>query len=650
MANGQLGNVREYLGSISASPDAERIPDGQLLDRYLRQRDEGAFAALVQRYGRLVLGVCQRLLHDGHEAEDAFQATFLVLVRKAGALGKRQPLSSWLYEVAYRTALKARGNAVRRRAHERQAAAMGPAHTDSETHWLELRGVLDEELSRLPNKYRAPLVLCYLQGKSNQEAARELGWPSGSMSRRITRGRQILRDRLVRRGILFSPALLFTLLPKKALAAVVPGPLVTATLQAAALFGNSTLITAGGTSTKVIALAEEVAKGLCKPRLRTGVTVLIVLATFGGAGAAAVAMAPASSFDEVWSKLGLGSGCHHDLNPASEEKWVMRWQVRSTFTASQGPVLGVAFTRDGSRLAAGTANHEVKLWNLTARADAGSDRIHAALGDPMNRVTTNRAAPPIPVIFTGHHGTVNSVAFSPDGRTLASASQDRTIKLWAVDTRQLKATLQGHGDAVLAVAFSPDGKTLASAGADQTVRLWDVFRGQELKRLVGHEGQVEAVAFAPKGATVASGGQDGTVRLWGTSTGLQKAICQEQSESIGTLAFSPDGHTLVTGSRDGSVKLWDLDQAKTRTTFPGHSGPVRSVAFAPDGTALFSAGQDRTMKHWLVYFNKQGAAFDENSAEVNAVACAGNPVRLASGNSDGQVQLWELAWKLVAKK
>jgi WD40 repeat protein len=447
---------------------------------------------------------------------------------------------------------------------------------------------------------------------------------------------------------LFSPALLFTLLPKKALAAVVPGPLVAATLQAAALFGKSTLITAGGTSAKVIALAEEVAKGLRKPRLKTGVTVLIVLATFGVAGAGAVAMAPASSFDEVWSKLGLGSGCHHDLNPASEEKWVMRWQVRSTFTASRSPVLSVALSRDGSRLAAGTADHDIKLWNLGAMPTPPGGRpssMKGGVGMPPAPATST-----IPIIFTGHQGAVNSVAFSPDGRTLASASQDRTIKLWAVDTRQLKATLQGHGDAVLAVAFSPDGKTLASAGADQTVRIWDVFRGQELKRLNGHEGQVDAVAFAPQGATVASGGQDGTVRLWGASTGLQKGVCQEQSESIGTLAFSPDGHTLVTGSRDGTVKLWDIDQARTRTTFPAHSGPVRSVAFAPDGTAVFSAGQDRTMKHWLVYFNKQGAAFDENSAEVNAVACAGNPLRLASGNSDGQVQLWELAWKLVAKK
>src|SRR5260370_1155117 len=163
MANGQISNVRDYLGSICSSPDVDPLPDAQLLDRYLRQRDEGAFAALVQRYGRLVLGVCQRLLQDGHEAEDAFQTTFLVLLRKADALDKRQPLSSWLYEVAYRTALKARGNAARRRAHERQAMAMAPAPVDEEAAWQEVHPVLDEELNRLPYKYRAPLVLCYLQ-------------------------------------------------------------------------------------------------------------------------------------------------------------------------------------------------------------------------------------------------------------------------------------------------------------------------------------------------------------------------------------------------------------------------------------------------------------------------------------------------------
>src|SRR5262249_44467001 len=137
-----------------------------------------------------------------HDADDAFQATFLVLIRKAGALNMRGSLAGWLYGVAFRTALKARGEAARRRLHERQAAE--PPRTDaaeSASAGPELRQVLDQELKRLPEKYRAPLVLCYLEGKTNEEAAHVLGWPAGSMSRRLAKGRELLRRRLVRRGV-----------------------------------------------------------------------------------------------------------------------------------------------------------------------------------------------------------------------------------------------------------------------------------------------------------------------------------------------------------------------------------------------------------------------------------------------------------------
>jgi RNA polymerase sigma factor (sigma-70 family) len=625
MMKGQLSNVRDYLGTIDGAPE---LPDGQLLDRYLQQRDERAFAALVQRYGRLVLGVCERVLQDTHEAEDAFQATFLVLVRKAGSLDRRGPLGNWLYAVAYRTAMKAKVNAARRQAHERQAGDMVPAQANAEAQWRELRVVIDEELNRLPNKYRAPLLLCYIQGKTNQQAARELGWPSGSMSRRISRGRQILRDRLTRRGILLSPAILFTLLPKKALAVVVPGALVSATIQAAMLFGKSTLITAGGTSAKVIGLAEEVAKMFGKPRLRTGVLVVAVVALFGGVAGGAVVFAPGSSFDQLRAKLGLSGICPPSNSP-SGEKWALRWQLRATFTASRGPVLGVAFSPDGTKLAAGTGDNEIKLWNLAGGLNMGR--------------SSN------PSTLAGHQGAVHSVAFSAHGKTLASGSQDRTIKLWAVDTRQLRATLQGHRDEVLAVAFSTDGKTLASAGSDQSIRLWDLSRRQELRQLSGHDGPVEAVAFSPDGTILASGGRDGTVCFWDPQTGTRKERLQAHDEGVSTLAFSPDGLTLVTGSRDGRVKVWDWAQSRNRATFTGHTGPVRSVAFGRDGAAVFSASQDRTMKQWLVNFQREGAAFEENSAEINSVACAANPVRIANGSSDGKVQLWELEWRLVEK-
>jgi RNA polymerase sigma factor (sigma-70 family) len=168
-----------------------------LLELFTRHKDTEAFTVLVERHGPMVLGVCQRVLHHEQEAEDAFQATFLELVRKAGSLRHPELLGNWLYGVALRIALKARLQTLRRRYHERQIDALPAVDPFAEVHGQELRALIEEELQYLPAKYRAPLVLCYLEGLTNEEAARRLGWPTGSISYRLARGRQLLRDRLL---------------------------------------------------------------------------------------------------------------------------------------------------------------------------------------------------------------------------------------------------------------------------------------------------------------------------------------------------------------------------------------------------------------------------------------------------------------------
>ena len=246
MGTGKSNNAKE-LPTLGWREE-EKASDGELLERFVAQRDEAAFANLVHRYGSLVLGVCQRVLGDTHQAEDAFQATFLVLVRRADSLDRRGPLGNWLYAVAFRTATKARMTAARRRARERQAMdSTSEAYTADEQVWDELRPILDEELSQLPRKYRAPLVLCYLEGKTQQQAAQELGWPSGSMSRRMNRARQLLRDRSKKRGVATSVGIgvLFWLLPQKATASVVSSTLVTTTVKAALALGTAEGIVSG---------------------------------------------------------------------------------------------------------------------------------------------------------------------------------------------------------------------------------------------------------------------------------------------------------------------------------------------------------------------------------------------------------------------
>jgi RNA polymerase sigma factor (sigma-70 family) len=193
--NPQLTNGCRRPGIV-----AGELSDAQLLRRFTDRQDAAAFAVLVRRHTPMVLGVCRRRLGDAHGAEDACQAVFLVLVRRAHAIARPELLAGWLYGVAWRIAGGARAKASRRAALERQTSPATAPDPLPEVARREVASLLTDEVSRLPEKYRAPLVLCYLEGKTNVEAAQELGWPAGSMSRRLARGRELLRQRLTRRG------------------------------------------------------------------------------------------------------------------------------------------------------------------------------------------------------------------------------------------------------------------------------------------------------------------------------------------------------------------------------------------------------------------------------------------------------------------
>src|SRR5438874_5672646 len=202
MTDSRWGGVLHHLRRTALMHDGAGLSDGQLLECFLARPDEAAFEALVRRHGPMVLGVCRRVLRNAHDAEDAFQATFLVLVRKAASLRRREAVGNWLYGVAYRTALQARATAARRRLKEAQMRS--PDSQDSTAASvvrLELQALLDRELSRLPQKYQAPIVLCDLLGKTKREAAADLGCPEGTVSSRLARGRELLRRRLARQGL-----------------------------------------------------------------------------------------------------------------------------------------------------------------------------------------------------------------------------------------------------------------------------------------------------------------------------------------------------------------------------------------------------------------------------------------------------------------
>jgi RNA polymerase sigma factor (sigma-70 family) len=276
MADAQLTVVLCHLRRLAGVRQVEDLSDGQLLARFVSRQDEAAFAALVERHSGLVMGVCRRVLHHRHDAEDAFQATFLVLAQKAGAIRNREAVGGWLYEVAYHIAARARAQAARRRSSERQATPMPPDDPPAETVWPELRPVLDEELHRLPEKYRLPLVLCYLQGKSNREAAAELGWPVGSISRRLARARELLRHNLTRRGVALSGALLATVLAGAPASAAVPPAFLNTTVKAALLMAAGRGA-AGAASAQALILAQGVLKSMFLSKLKSATSLLLVM-------------------------------------------------------------------------------------------------------------------------------------------------------------------------------------------------------------------------------------------------------------------------------------------------------------------------------------------------------------------------------------
>jgi RNA polymerase sigma factor (sigma-70 family) len=277
-----MNPVIQYLRQLVRPPMSEGSNDGELLQRFADCRDEAAFATLLRRHGPMVLSVCRGLLRNSHDADDAFQATFLVLVRRAGSLHKRACLGSWLYGVAYRTALNARRAAARREARERRAQAM--PNTESPEQMAaerELAEVLHEEVNRLPARYRAPIVLCYLEGKTNEEAARRLCCPKGTVVSRLARGRDRLRGRLVRRGVVLSGSGLAARLAEGVAPAALPAPLLTSTVTAAVMVAGGEAVAAGVVSPGAAALAEGVLQAMLLTKLKVAAAVVLSVALLG---------------------------------------------------------------------------------------------------------------------------------------------------------------------------------------------------------------------------------------------------------------------------------------------------------------------------------------------------------------------------------
>ncbi len=278
MAITRISEIIQSLGRRALPRDGAGPTDGQLLDDFLSRHDESAIASIVARHGPMVWGVCRRTLRNHQDAEDAFQATFLVLLRKAASIVPKEKLADWLYGVANQTALKARSTAAKRRLREMQVVAMPEPIGEAERSH-ELRDFLDQELRRLPFKYRVVILLCDLQGRTRKEAARQIGVPEGTVAGRLARARAMLARGLTRQGLSLSGAALASVLAEEAAAALMPGALANSTISMAALVaaGNGT---AGMVSVNIDALTNKVLKAMLMTKL-TMAAGLLLLAALG---------------------------------------------------------------------------------------------------------------------------------------------------------------------------------------------------------------------------------------------------------------------------------------------------------------------------------------------------------------------------------
>jgi RNA polymerase sigma factor (sigma-70 family) len=473
MADALAGAVSQDF-SIETEPETgPAIGDRELLRRFLAGGEESAFAELVERHSRTVWGVCRRILHHEQDAEDVFQAVFLILARNASSVRKGEAVGSWLYGVAYRVAMKARQTAGRRQKYETRApVAKSVPEPANQAACRELQRLLDEEVQRLGEKYRKPFVLCYLEGMSKSEAAMELGWKPGTVSGRLAEARKLLQSRLARRGVMLSAVLTAGALAENSAPAAVPPLLVHATVKGliAMLAGNAAECPLSSSAT---ASAEPFLRTMALAKIKANILLsLVAAALVAGAGLVVFCL---------WA-VPLA-------RVVAQEPQTFLPPPTPLGTPIDEQVFALAFSPDGRKLvtagALDTLPGQIKMWDVAAGKELFS----------VVRVPG-----------------VRGVAFAPNGRSFATGDCSGAVTLRDANTGETKAVMRGNAVGISAVAYSPDGSLLVSAGLDSAVKLWDVKFQKERRAFLGHTDMVLAVAYFHQKPFFVSGSKDNTAR------------------------------------------------------------------------------------------------------------------------------------------
>jgi RNA polymerase sigma factor (sigma-70 family) len=688
MATPPLNAVARHLTNLLDAKRADDLPDAELVRRYRHARDEAAFAALVRRHQRLVLGVCRHVLREEADAEDAFQATFLVLARAAGTIRKRQSLASWLHGVAFRTAMNFRKSILRRR--KREHAAQGrsdPESPVSRAALNELQAILHEEVERLPECYRTAFVLCCLEGRRRAETAQMLGWNEGTLSSRLAKARTLLQKRLTARGVTLSAALCALAVSREVVSAGAVAPLVARTVRGALAFSAGD--TGGVVSAEAAALAEGVVQTIALTRGKT-IMALLLLGVLGVVGAGVLVADQLSTGephrelpptaertpDETRGARKDGGGPMEDALPAGS---TLRFGT-SRFRFGI-PVSTLAISPDGKTALAANANHVERLaraFDLTtgrvlfslpynAFAEAGAyspdgktlvtkDNYDLHVRDAATGKVLRTIEGPRPRNGPSNTWTWEWVKFTPDGKAIVVTSQGKFIHLidfasgkpvrdYSVTNPEESAVAQGF-PSVNDAAFAPDGKRMASGGYDNDkgnyfARLWDMDTGKEIRRFqVGKQGYgVRCLAFSPDGKTLATlGTQSGVIlRLFDVDTGKEiRAFPKDgdQRPGPGSVAFSPDGKTVAAAV--ASIRLYDTTTGALRLRIDRRASELHFT----DGGKTLTAAVSGAIYRWDTATGKVLTPEGGDSV-VEQVLVTPDGSRVVTRGQDGDADVWD---------
>ncbi len=701
MPHSSLQNVLRYARRMAEAGQGSPSSDADLLNHFSIHHDDGSFAVLVERHGSVVWGVCRRVLNVVQDAEDCFQAAFLVLARKAHTLQKGESLGAWLHRVAYRLALRSQAMTARRRTEEGRAAAMNPVTSEREESWKELRGLLDRELEHLSEIYRVPLVLCYLEGKSNVQAAKELGWPLGTVKGRIIRGRELLRKRLENRGLTLTAVALAALLSEQAAKAAVPGMLLMSTTSAATSFALGQAVIASG---RALVLANELLRAATLGTLIKSALVMIALSLTIGGGA--LLADPARVDERAQGKSGIPVADTRSLPKHSEKPKTPPehldlagdplpadaiCRLGSTRFRHGFPIRSLRVTPDGKHIISESSDG-IRRWDLhtgkqvQAHAwetdgfrwpnwapDISSDGELAfiSVGTGIESYDMQTGAK----LSTFGRGRYHRAFVSPNGNHVAALSLEEHFPVELFDAHTGKSIWRsGYYDHPMAkVNFTSDGKTMVVAGwsmlrspplPGNSLRIVDIETGAERLAIDLGETQPQEIAVSPDGTLVSAicqlavnepSGVADVIRISDLATGKEKLRIEPpppvskitSRRTFSAMLFPRGDNILLTAGNSEELILWDLTTGKEQRRLGNGLGNAAALAITPDGKTLV-AGMRQGIR--VLDFNTGRDVSSLVNASPNAIATSfsSNGATIATAGSLGenggsQTTYWDAA-------